>query len=195
MRKVEIKRTTKETDIQVLLNLDGTGQVSVKSEIHFFNHMLEAFGKHGLFDLEMTIKGDLEVDQHHTIEDAGIVLGQAFKKALGDKKGIKRAGFFIFPMDEALAMATVDISSRAFCMYDIKIESKKLGDFDSELLHDFFQAFANALEATIHLDIQYGRSDHHKVEALFKALGKAMCSACEIENRIKDQVPSTKGVL
>ncbi|MEE9168415.1 MAG: imidazoleglycerol-phosphate dehydratase HisB [bacterium] len=195
MRKASIKRNTRETQIKIDLNIDGSGKSSITSEIGFLNHMLETFAKHGIFDLKVEIRGDLHVDQHHTTEDTGIVLGDAFKKALGDKRGIRRAGYFIYPMDEALAMVAIDISGRSFLKWDVEFADKKVGDLDVELLEDFFLAFANALGANLHVRVEYGRSDHHKAEAIFKALAKSVKMACEIEPRLKDDVPSTKGVL
>jgi imidazoleglycerol-phosphate dehydratase len=195
LRKASIKRNTRETQIKIDLNIDGSGKSSITSEIGFLNHMLETFAKHGIFDLKVEIRGDLHVDQHHTTEDTGIVLGDAFKKALGDKRGIRRAGYFIHPMDEALAMVAIDISGRSFLKWDVEFADKRVGDLDVELLEDFFLAFANALGANLHVRVEYGRSDHHKAEAIFKALAKSMKMACEIEPRLKDDVPSTKGVL
>ncbi len=195
MRKASIKRNTRETQIKIDLNIEGSGKSSITSEIGFLNHLLETFAKHGIFDLKVEIRGDLHVDQHHTTEDTGIVLGDAFKKALGDKRGIRRAGYFIHPMDEALAMVAIDISGRSFLKWDVEFADKKVGDLDVELLEDFFLAFANALGANLHVRVEYGRSDHHKTEAIFKALAKSVKMACEIEPRLKDDVPSTKGVL
>jgi imidazoleglycerol-phosphate dehydratase len=195
MRKSKIERSTKETQIKVSLNIDGTGKSKINSEIGFLNHMLETFAKHGLFDLDADIKGDLIVDQHHTVEDIGIVLGEAFKKALGDKKGIKRAGFFIYPMDESLVMTSLDISGRAFLKFDSTFKTKKIGDLDTDVVEDFFQGFTSALLANLHVKVHYGRSDHHKVEAIFKSLAKSLLMACEIEKRIKNKIPSTKGIL
>ena len=195
MRTATVERKTKETQIKIKLNIDGSGKSRIISEIGFLNHMLETFAKHGLFDIEAKIKGDLHVDQHHTVEDTGIVLGEAFKKALGDKRGIKRAGFFIFPMDEALVMTAVDISGRPYLKMDAKFKSKKVGNLQVDLLEDFFQGFAVSLGANLHIKIYYGRSDHHKIEAMFKAFGKALKEACEIEERLKNEIPSTKGTL
>lgn len=195
MRTATVERNTKETQIKITLNIDGAGKSRVVSEIGFLNHMLETFAKHGIFDLEAEIHGDLQVDQHHTVEDSGIVLGEAFKKALAEKRGIKRAGFFIYPMDEALATVAVDISGRPFLKWDTKFKNKKVGDLSTELLEDFFQGFAKALGANLHVLVHYGRSDHHKIEAIFKALAKAMKTACEVEKRLKNEIPSTKGLL
>jgi imidazoleglycerol-phosphate dehydratase len=177
------------------LNIDGAGNSRVVSEIGFLNHILETFAKHGVFDLQAEIHGDLQVDQHHTVEDSGIVLGEAFKKALAEKRGIKRAGFFIHPMDEALVTVAVDICGRPFLKWNAKFKNKKVGDLSTELLEDFFQGFVNALGANLHILVHYGRSDHHKIEAIFKSLAKAMKTACEIEARAKTEIPSTKGVL
>lgn len=195
MRTAEVKRETKETQINIKLNIDGTGKSDIKSEIGFFNHMLETFARHGLFDIQAEIKGDLQVDQHHTVEDTGIALGEAFKKALGDKRGTKRAGFFIYPMDDALAMSALDLSGRPYLAFEATFENKKVGEFHTELVQDFFQGFVISLMATLHIKLFYGRSDHHCIEAIFKAFAKAMKTACEIETRIKSEVPSTKGVL
>jgi imidazoleglycerol-phosphate dehydratase len=186
-----IDRRTEETYIKIELDLDGTGQCQVSSKIGFLNHMLETLAKHGLFDLRAKIEGDLEVDQHHTVEDTGIALGQAFKEALGDKGGIKRAGFFVFPMDESLAAVAVDLSGRPFLRMDVKFRNRKVGDFNTDLLEDFFQGFVTAAGADLHIKAQ-GRSDHHKIEAIFKALARALKEACEVEGR---GIRSTKGAL
>ncbi len=193
MRSAQIDRKTKETQIRIKLDLDGTGNGKIISDIGFLNHMLETFAKHGLFDVTAEIKGDLKVDQHHTVEDTGIALGQAFKSALGDKKGIKRAGFFVYPMDESLAMAAVDLSGRPHLRMEAKFKNRKVGDFNVDVLEDFFQGFVSALGANLHIRVYHGRSDHHKIEAIFKAFGKALKEACEIEKRAG--IPSTKGVL
>lgn len=195
MRTAEVERKTKETEIKIKLNIDGAGTAEVRSEIGFLNHMLESFAKHGLFDLDMNIKGDLEVDQHHTVEDSGIVLGQAFARALGLKEGIKRSGHFSYPMDEALASAALDVSGRPFLVIEAEFKDKKAGDLETALVHDFFQGFVAASDTTLHLKVEYGRSDHHKIEALFKAFGKALKQACEKEPRIEGKIPSTKGKL
>lgn len=195
MRIAKINRETRETQIQMTVNLDGSGQADIKSPIGFLGHMLDTFARHGIFDLDAAIAGDLEIDQHHTIEDAGIVLGEVIKKALGDKRGIKRAGFFVYPMDEALVTVAVDISGRPFLKLDAEFSSVAVGEFPVELLEDFLLGFTNALGVNLHVLVHYGRSDHHKIEAVFKGLAKAMKMACEIEPRIKDQIPSTKGVL
>jgi imidazoleglycerol-phosphate dehydratase len=195
MRTVEIKRTTKETKIVLKLNLDGKGESKINTGIGFFDHMLEAFAKHGCFDLEITAKGDLQVDQHHTVEDVGIVLGEAFAKALGDKKGINRTGYFVFPMDESLCICAVDLSSRSHLEYRIKLPQRKIGDFETVNLPNFFSGFVNGARLNLHLIMAYGKDPHHKVECCFKAFGKAMRMACSLDKAIKGIIPSTKGVL
>ena len=195
MNTAIIDRKTKETDIKVELNIDGRGKSSVDTPIGFFNHMLQAFSKHGLFDLKITAKGDLEVDQHHTVEDCGIVIGQAFKKALGDKKGINRAGYFVFPMDEALAVVAVDIAGRPYLQFDAEFKRRYCGELDTDLLEDFFYGFAVSIGANIVVRMPYGRSDHHKIEAVFKAFAKAMKMACSTDPRAIKDIPSTKGMI
>ena len=195
MRKSEVERKTKETEIKISLDIDGTGKSEIKTEIGFFKHMLETFSKHSLIDLNIDIVGDLHVDEHHTIEDTGITLGLALKKALGEKRGIRRSGYCIYPMDETLATTAIDLSGRPYLIFIAEFENQKLGDFPTDLTEDFFAGLTNALEANIHIKIEYGRSDHHKIEAIFKSFAKAMRSACDINERIKDEIPSTKGVL
>jgi imidazoleglycerol-phosphate dehydratase len=195
MRTANIKRETKETQINIKLNIDGSGESKISSKIGFLNHMLETFAKHGLFDIDAKIRGDLDVDQHHTVEDTGVVLGGAFKIGLGDRRGIKRAGFSIFPMDDSLAMVSIDLSGRPYLRMDAKFKNKKVGDLSTELLEDFFQGFVNSLGANLHIKIYYGRSDHHKIEAIFKALGMSLKQACEVEIRAKNKIPSTKGAI
>jgi imidazoleglycerol-phosphate dehydratase len=195
MRKATVERKSKETQIKIKLNIDGTGRSNVASDIGFFNHLLETFAKHGLFDIDARIKGDIHVDQHHMVEDTGIAIGETFKQALGAKKGIKRAGFFVYPMDESLVMVAVDISGRPYLKIDAKFLNKKVGDFSTDSLEDFFQGFISSLGATLHIRVYYGRSDHHKIEAIFKALGKALKAACEKDKRLKNEIPSTKGIL
>lgn len=195
MRKAEVKRETKETNISIFVNLDGTGKSNIKCEIGFFKHMLETLSKHSLIDIEMDIQGDLYVDPHHTIEDSGIVLGNAIKKALGEKKGIRRTGFSIIPMDESLATVAIDLSGRAYLKFISEFNDFMVGDFPTDLTEDFFTALANSLEANIHIKLEYGRNDHHKIEAIFKSFAKALRSAIEIDSRIENDVPSTKGVL
>lgn len=194
-RRSSIKRKTKETDISVVVNIDGAGVSQIKTPIGFFDHMLEAFAKHGLFDIQLEAKGDIEIDQHHLVEDCGIVIGQAFKGALGDKKGINRAGFFVYPMDEALAVVAVDIGGRSHLQYDVTFKRRLCGELDTDVLHDFFDAFAANLGANIVVRMAYGRSDHHKIEAVFKAFGKAMKMACSTDPRMLDDIPSTKGII
>jgi imidazoleglycerol-phosphate dehydratase len=195
MRKAIYERRTKETDIRISLNIDGSGECKISSEVNFFNHMIETFARHGLFDIEAKITGDLDVDQHHTIEDVGICIGMAFKEALRDKLGIHRSGFYIHAMDEALALVAIDISGRPHYKFQGKFKNKKVGDFNVELIEDFFNAFSNAICAAVHIKIFYGRSDHHKIEAIFKAFGKAMKEACKIEERMKNKLPSTKELI
>jgi len=195
VRKARTTRKTKETEIKVVLNVDGKGKYKITTPIGFFTHMIESFAKHGLFDVKLNVKGDLNVDQHHTIEDTGIVLGQAFKKALGNKKGINRAGYFIFPMDDALAVVALDISGRPYLKFDAKFRRRFYGDFDTDLLEDFFYGFSTGLQANIAVQIKYGRSNHHKIEALFKAFAKAMKMACSKDKRALKEMPSTKGVI
>lgn len=195
MRTATIKRNTKETKIKIKIVIDGNGNYAIKTPVKFFDHMLEAFSKHGVFDICIEETGDVKVDQHHTIEDCGLVLGQAFKQALGDKKGINRAGYFVYPMDEALAVVAVDISGRPYLQYDVSFKRRFCGDFDTDLLEDFFQAFALGLGSNVVVRMPYGRSDHHKIESIFKALGKAMMIACSINHRIADKLQTTKGII
>lgn len=194
-RKASLQRETKETDIKIGLNIDGKGKTDVLTSIPFLDHLLDNFGKHGLFDLEIKAKGDIEIDQHHTVEDIGIALGEVFLKALGDKKGINRAGYFVFPLDEALSVVSVDISGRTFLNFDCKFKKDKIGDLDSDLIKEFFWGFARALKATIHIRALYGENEHHKAESLFKAFGKAMKVACSKDKRILKELPSTKGLI
>lgn len=194
-RKAKIHRKTKETDIKIDLNIDGKGKAKILTPIPFFDHLLSSFSKHGLFDLKIKAKGDVEIDQHHTIEDIGITLGETFKKALGNKKGINRAGFFAFPMDEALSIVAVDISGRAFVNFDAKFSKEKIGDLESNVIKEFFWGVARALEITIHIKLPYGENAHHKSEAMFKAFGKAMRMACSKEKRILKELPTTKGII
>lgn len=194
-RKAHFQRKTKETDIKIELNIDGKGKTEISTSIPFLNHLLNNFGKHGLFDLKIQAKGDIEIDQHHTVEDIGICLGEAFKKALGDKKGINRAGYFVFPLDEALSVVAVDISGRAFLNFDCKFKQQKIGDLESDLIKEFFWGFVRSLQATLHIRVLYGDNDHHKAESIFKAFGKAMKMACSKEKRILKELPSTKGLI
>jgi imidazoleglycerol-phosphate dehydratase len=195
MRKARIHRPTKETDILAVLNIDGQGRHKVSTGIRFFDHMLELFAHHGGFDLEIKARGDLDVDQHHTVEDVGIVLGQAFDKALGNKKGILRAGYFLMPMDETLGMAAVDFCGRTSISVDTKVRVRLVGDLQAELVHDFFEGFARGARANVHTRVLYGRSNHHKIESLFKAFARAVRGACWRDQRMARFIPSTKGML
>jgi imidazoleglycerol-phosphate dehydratase len=195
MRKATIHRHTNETDIELALNIDGRGAYKVSTGIRFLDHMLDLFAWHGGFDLQLTCTGDLEVDQHHTVEDVGIALGEAFDKALGDKKGINRAGYFLMPMDETLGIAAVDLSGRVAAVIDTKVKVLMVGDLQSELVFDFFEGFARGARANVHLKTMYGRSNHHKIEALFKAFARALRVACAKDKRLAAMLPSTKGLL
>ena len=190
-----IKRNTTETQIALRLNVDGEGKYTVSTGIRFFDHMLELFTRHGGFDLQLKCTGDLDVDQHHTVEDVGIALGEAFLKALRDKKGIMRAGYFVMAMDETLAVAAVDLSGRVAYIVDDKVKVRLVGDFQAELLADFFDGFARGAKANVHVKTMYGRSNHHKIEAIFKAFARAMRAACSKDERMREMLPSTKGLL
>ena len=194
-RGAELERITTETQIALALNIDGTGVYKVETGIRFFDHMLELFTRHGGFDLALACRGDLDVDQHHTVEDVGIALGEAFDRALGDKKGILRAGYFLMPMDETLGIAAVDLSGRAACVVDTKVRVRLVGDLQTELVFDFFEGFARGARANVHLKTMYGRSNHHKIEALFKAFARALRAACSKDQRLAEMLPSTKGLL
>ena len=194
-RDGSVQRETLETKISLRLNVDGTGQYSVFTGIRFFDHMLESFSKHGAFDLQLQCAGDLDVDQHHTVEDVGIALGEAFGEALGDKRGILRAGYFVMPMDETLAVCAVDLSGRDSCVVDDGLTQPLVGDFQTELVPDFFDGFARGAKANVHIKTMYGRSNHHKIEAIFKAFARAMRGACSRDERMRDLLPSTKGLL
>lgn len=195
MRKASLQRDTKETQIKMSLAVDGHGKYKVSTGIRFFDHMLELFAHHGGFDLTLKATGDLDVDQHHTVEDVGIALGQAFTKALGDKKGILRAGYFVMPMDETLAVAAVDFSGRTAHVIETKVNVRLVGDLQSELVYDFFEGFARGANANVHLKVLYGRSNHHKIEALFKAFARALRAACWRDKRMAKLIPSTKGLI
>jgi imidazoleglycerol-phosphate dehydratase len=194
-RGTELERNTTETRIALALNIDGTGIYKVETGIRFLDHMLELFTRHGGFDLALACRGDLDVDQHHTVEDVGIALGEAFDRALGDKKGILRAGYFLMAMDETLGIAAVDLSGRAACVVDTKVRARLVGDLQSELVFDFFEGFARGARANVHLKTMYGRSNHHKIEALFKAFARALRAACSKDQRLAEMLPSTKGLL
>jgi len=190
-----LHRKTNETDIRLALTVDGRGQYQVLTGIRFFDHMLELFSRHGGFDLELQAKGDLDVDQHHTVEDVGIALGEAFEKALGDKRGILRAGYFLMPMDETLGLAAVDFGGRAAAVVETRVRNRLVGDLQSELVPDFFEGFARGARANVHVRVMYGRSSHHKIEALFKAFARALRAACWRDRRLAGMLPSTKGLL
>jgi imidazoleglycerol-phosphate dehydratase len=195
MRAARLKRKTKETSISVSLKIEGRGRYRVSTGIRFFDHMLELFAHHGGFDLNLTADGDLEVDQHHTVEDVGIALGQAFAQALGNKRGILRAGYFVMPMDETLGLAAVDFSGRAAAVIDTKSHVRLVGDLQRELVDDFFEGFARGAQANVHARVLYGRSNHHKIEALFKAFARALRAACWRDRQMARLLPSTKGLL
>jgi imidazoleglycerol-phosphate dehydratase len=190
-----VERNTTETKISLRLNVDGKGSYVVSTGIRFFDHMLELFARHGGFDLQLKCVGDLDVDQHHTVEDVGIALGEAFAEALGDKKGILRAGYFVMPMDETLAVAAVDLSGRVAYVVDDQVDVPVVGDLQSELVVDFFEGFARGARANVHVKIMYGRSNHHKIEAIFKAFARALRGACSRDERMRELLPSTKGLL
>jgi imidazoleglycerol-phosphate dehydratase len=190
-----VNRKTLETDIALTLNVDGLGTYRVSTGIRFFDHMLESFAKHGGFDLELKCIGDLDVDQHHTVEDVGIALGEAFAEALGDKRGILRAGYFVMTMDETLAVAAVDLSGRTACVVDDQLTAPVVGDLVTELVPDFFDGFARGAKCNVHIKTMYGRNNHHKIEAIFKAFARAMRGACSKDERMKELLPSTKGLL
>lgn len=195
MRIAEIKRKTNETDISLSLNLDGKGASVINSGCGFLDHMLTLFSKHARFDLELFCSGDVEVDYHHTVEDIGISLGEAFAKALGDKKGIVRYGDFLLPMDEALVMSAVDISGRSHLEYSAEVSSEKVGDFDTELVEEFFEAFVRSAKITLHIVKLNGKNSHHILEAIYKSVARSLKEAVAIDEAYKDEVPSTKGVL
>jgi imidazoleglycerol-phosphate dehydratase len=190
-----LHRSTTETDIQLMLTIEGQGRYDVSTGIRFFDHMLELFARHGAFDLKLKAKGDLDVDQHHTVEDVGIALGEAFHGALGDKRGIMRAGYFVMPMDETLGVAAVDFSGRSASVINTKVKTRLVGDLQTELVDDFFEGFARGARANVHLKIVYGRSNHHKIESLFKAFARALRVACSRDRQLARMLPSTKGLL
>jgi imidazoleglycerol-phosphate dehydratase len=195
MRTAHINRKTSETNISLKLSVDGRGRYRVSTGIRFFDHMLELFARHGGFDLDLEANGDLDVDQHHTVEDVGIALGEAFDQALGTKRGILRAGYFLMPMDETLGLAAVDFGGRTAAVIDTKVRVNRVGDLQSELVHDFFEGFARGSRSNVHVKVLYGRSNHHKIEALFKAFARALRAACWQDRRLKRMLPSTKGLL
>ncbi|HET6844423.1 MAG TPA: imidazoleglycerol-phosphate dehydratase HisB [Candidatus Angelobacter sp.] len=195
MRKAKLHRSTTETDIQLNLTIEGKGKYTISTGIRFFDHMLELFTRHGAFDLQLAAKGDLDVDQHHTVEDVGIALGEAFHQALGDKRGIMRAGYFVMPMDETLGLAAVDFSGRAAAVVKTEVRTTLVGDLQADLVHDFFEGFARGARANVHARVLYGRSGHHKIEALFKAFARALRVACSRDRQLAKMLPSTKGLL
>jgi len=195
MRTATIQRDTKETRINASLKIEGRGRYQISTGIRFFDHMLELFAKHGGFDLKLDAKGDLDVDQHHTVEDVGIVLGQLFAMALGDRRGINRAGYFVLPMDETLAVVALDLGGRPALVYRDLVRVRLVGDLQTELVEDFFGGFVNHAGANLHARVLYGRSNHHKIEAIFKCFARALRYACSTDRRLRDQLPSTKGLL
>jgi imidazoleglycerol-phosphate dehydratase len=194
-RSATVRRSTKETQIELRMNLDGRGKSEISTGIPFFNHMLDLVTRHGGFDLKIKATGDLDVDQHHTVEDVGIALGEAVISALGNKRGINRAGYFLMPMDETLGVAAIDIGGRPHCVVKARFSATRVGDFQTELVEDFFQGFAQAARANVHLRVLYGRSTHHQVEALFKAFARALRFAVSRDRRLRKVLPSTKGLL
>jgi imidazoleglycerol-phosphate dehydratase len=195
VRRALIDRRTTETQIRLSLTIEGRGRYRVKTGIRFLDHMLELVARHGGFDLDVQAAGDLDVDQHHTVEDLGIAFGEAVAKAIGDKRGINRAGYFVMPMDETLAVAAVDLSGRPHTVVDLKGAAARVGDLQTELVHDFFEGFASGARANVHLKVMYGRSSHHKVEAIFKAFARALRVACANDRQLARMLPSTKGLL
>jgi imidazoleglycerol-phosphate dehydratase len=195
VRRALIDRRTRETQIRVRIGIEGRGRYDISTGIRFLDHMLELVARHGAFDLEVRAKGDLDVDQHHTVEDLGIALGEAVSKALGSRRGINRAGYFIMPMDETLGVAAVDLGGRAHAVVDLGVKVRHVGDLQSELIHDFFEGFALGVRGNVHVKVMYGRSSHHRVEAAFKAFGRALRVACARDRQLARMLPSTKGLL
>jgi len=195
VRRAVVDRRTRETAIAMKLAIDGKGRYAVRTGIRFLDHMLELVARHGGFDLEIRATGDLDVDQHHTVEDVGIALGEAVSAALGKRRGINRAGYFVMPMDETLAVAAVDLGGRPHTVVDLKVSAARVGDLQTELVHDFFEGFALGSRANVHIKVMYGRSSHHKVEAAFKAFARALRTACARDKRLARMLPSTKGLL
>jgi imidazoleglycerol-phosphate dehydratase len=195
LRSARFERNTTETRIAAQLTIEGSGRYEISTGIRFFDHMLELFTRHGAFDLKLKCEGDLDVDQHHTVEDVGIALGEAFDRALGDKRGILRAGYFLMPMDETLAVAAVDLSGRSAFAVDTKVRTRLVGDLQTELVTDFFEGFARGARANVHVKTMYGRSNHHKIEAIFKAFARALRAACSRDKQLGEMLPSTKGLL
>jgi imidazoleglycerol-phosphate dehydratase len=195
LRRGRVDRQTTETQIRLEIDLDGRGRYNVRTGIRFLDHMLELVARHGGFDLSIAATGDLDVDAHHTVEDVGIALGEAVLQAVGSKKGINRAGYFVMPMDETLAVAAIDLSGRPFPVVDLKVKAARVGDLPTELVQDFFEGFANAARANVHVKVMYGRSSHHQIEAVFKAFARALRVACAKDKRLAKMLPSTKGLL
>lgn len=195
MRRAVIKRRTTETQIAIRIVLDGRGRYDIRTGIRFLDHMLELVARHGGLDLSVDARGDLDVDQHHTVEDLGIALGEAASKALGTRRGINRAGYFVMPMDETLAVAAIDLSGRPHAVVNLKTSAPRVGDLQTELVHDFFGGFAAGARANVHVKVLYGRSSHHKIEAVFKAFARALRVACARDKRLARMLPSTKGLL
>jgi imidazoleglycerol-phosphate dehydratase len=195
MRTATIRRETKETQILGRLTLEGHGRYEITTGIRFLDHMLELFARHGGFDLKLKASGDLDVDQHHTVEDVGLVLGQLFSKALGDRRGINRAGYFVMPMDETLAVVSLDLGGRPALVYKDLVKTRLVGDLQAELVEDFFSGFSSEARANVHVKVLYGRSNHHKLEAIFKCFARALKYACSKDKRLRGELPSTKGLL
>jgi len=195
IRRAAISRDTRETRIAASLKIEGRGRYEIATGIRFLDHMLELVAKHGGFDLKLHADGDLDVDQHHTVEDTGIVLGQLFAQALGDRKGINRAGYFVLPMDETLAVVALDLGGRPALVYQDRVKARLVGDLQAELVEDFFAGFVNHAGANLHAKVLYGRSSHHQIEAIFKCFARAMKYACSRDARLKNELPSTKGLL
>lgn len=195
MRTARVERITEETQIRGRLKIEGSGRYQISTGIRFLDHMLELFTRHGAFDLSLEARGDLDVDQHHTVEDVGIVLGQLFDQALGDRRGINRAGYFVMPMDETLAVVAVDLGGRPYLVYRDAVRARLVGDLQAELVEDFFQGFATHARANVHVRVLYGRSSHHQIEAVFKCFARALAYACSRDKLLRRQLPSTKGLL
>jgi imidazoleglycerol-phosphate dehydratase len=195
LRRATVDRRTKETRIRLTLNLDGRGQYRVSTGVRFLDHMLELVARHGGFDLTIAATGDLDVDAHHTVEDTGIALGEAVAKALGSKRGINRAGYFVMPMDETLAVAAIDLSGRPYAVVDLRLKVRRVGDLPAEMVQDFFEGFASAVRGNVHVKVLYGRSSHHQIEAVFKTFARALRMATSRDLRLRRVMPSTKGLL
>ena len=195
MRRAKVSRKSNETEIVIDLNIDGSGKYVIKTPIDFFSHILEGFSKHGLFNLSVIAKGDTNVDQHHTVEDVGMLLGRAFKEALNDKKGINRTGFFSFPMDDSLGIVSIDFGGRPYLVFNAKFKRSMVGSLESEVIREFFSGFSMGAGCNVAVYVPYGKNDHHKVEAIFKAFGKSLKMACSKDKRLNDDIPTTKGII